>query len=205
MANTDFTTEELANEEWRPVVGYEGVYSVSDLGRVRRDLAVPGATPGRILRRIAVKGYQHVYLYTFGIRRRWQIHRLAIEAFIGARPIGLQVNHKDGLKTNNRPNNLEYVTAKENKQHASRLGLVAKGPRKPEHILRGERHWSRHHPDRISKGSQLNRSCLTDDSVRLIRQLAANGMGYKDIGNQYSVTPQAIYCIVKRKTWKHVD
>ena len=65
------------------------------------------------------KGYYSVKIG----KNKKQAHRLVAEAFFG--PSDLQVNHKDGIKTHNRPSNLEYVTQLENAQHASRTGLLA--------------------------------------------------------------------------------
>jgi hypothetical protein len=127
MAEPEFTIEELANEEWRDVVGYEGIYSISNLGRVRRDLA-RNATPGKILKLgKKARGYFSVSLSINDKRRSHAVHKLVAAAFFGECPPGKQVNHKYPPKTNNRVDNLEYLTQRENIQHSIRTGLAPTG------------------------------------------------------------------------------
>ena len=71
-------------------------------------------------------GYPVVSLSNGEKKRTAKVHLLVAEAFIGPKPQGLQVNHKDGDKTNNHVDNLEYVTPSENSLHAVRLGLTPK-------------------------------------------------------------------------------
>lgn len=98
-------------EEWRPVVDWEERYEVSNLGRVRR------LATGRIMRFARhVAGYSNVGLSP-GVNTR-TVHRLVGEAFLGPRPSGHQINHKNGDKTDNRLENLEYVTPSENVRHS---------------------------------------------------------------------------------------
>lgn len=126
-------------EQWLPVVGYEGLYEVSDLGRVRRVAEGPGTWAGRVLRDVlAGKGYRAVELYRSGKHRRRYIHQIVLDAFVGPCPAGQEVNHKDGDKTHNRPGNLEYVTQLGNSQHASRTGLMRHSERHPHTKLTAE-------------------------------------------------------------------
>ena len=100
-------------EEWRPVVGYEGWYDVSSLGNVRRE--APGSSNthvGYILKGVvASNGYPQVGLCRNGHIQERDIHVLVAEAFIGPRPIGCHVNHKDRCRSNNRVSNLEWIPA----------------------------------------------------------------------------------------------
>jgi hypothetical protein len=110
---------------WRPVVGYEDHYEVSDDGYVRRIKAAPGATVGRILFFAKDrKGYRRVTLSVGGKGKRPAVHRLVAHAFIGPPPPGAECNHIDGNKKNNVVANLEWVTPLENHRHARRLGLI---------------------------------------------------------------------------------
>ena len=104
----------VVGEEWRPVVGWPS-YEVSDLGRVRRVGGGPAARRGRVLaQHVDGRGYTSAALCFRGISRLRLIHRLVAEAFIGPIADGMQVDHIDSDKTNNRVGNLQIVTAKEN-------------------------------------------------------------------------------------------
>ena len=111
---------------WRPVVGFDDIYEVSDAGEVRRVVSVMGAAAGEVLSPwLAGAGYQMVGLRRPGSRRvRAYVHRLVAVAFLGAPPRGKpEVNHIDGNKLNNAASNLEWVSHSENHRHAYRLGL----------------------------------------------------------------------------------
>jgi len=112
-------------EAWRPVVGYEPLYAVSDKGRVKRVATGKGSREGHVLRpALNHKGYPMVGLSKAGKLRAFAVHTLVALAFLGPRPEGLQINHKNGRKNDNRVENLEYVTPRENIRHAIRLGLI---------------------------------------------------------------------------------
>lgn len=100
-------------ESWNDVPGYEGLYEVSDLGRVKN------IKTGRILRPAKDKyGYLYVGLYKNGIPKKGKIHRLVAFAFI-PNPTNLpQINHRDEDKTNNAVNNLEWCDAKYNNNYS---------------------------------------------------------------------------------------
>jgi len=114
----------VTEERWLPVVGYESHYEVSDRGRVRRIAPSRGTRVGRLLRLTPDdNGYPKVGLSVAGSVLEIHVHRLVALAFIGPRVDRLTVNHRDGVKTNNTIENLEYVTYAENNAHAIRTGL----------------------------------------------------------------------------------
>src|SRR5689334_2397657 len=115
MSNQEFTTEELAHEEWRPIVGYELSYCVSSLGRVR-SLNPKGITKADGILRSKGNGPYPVVMLNIGncVQRKFTVHKLVANAFLGQKPKGHEVNHIDGVKSNARASNLEYVTHKEN-------------------------------------------------------------------------------------------
>jgi hypothetical protein len=119
-------------EQWRPVVGYEGLYEVSDLGRVR-SLArrVPHGRLGhitvteRILKPVAVMrgGYASVMLSQGGAERHYKVHHLVLCAFVGPMPEGdAHTRHLNDLPTDNRLVNLKWGTRAENMRDAVRNG-----------------------------------------------------------------------------------
>jgi hypothetical protein len=127
-------------ESWKPVQTHGGkwvgIYEVSDAGRVRVDPLCrrQGSEPGRVLFQGSDdKGYPQVGLCMNYACTTVKVHRLVAEAFLGARPAGRQVNHKNGDKTDNYVQNLEYVTNQENVDHA------IKTLRTGSWVVRGER------------------------------------------------------------------
>src|SRR5688572_5559130 len=96
---------DTTTEEWRPIPEYEGLYSVSNYGRVRREIPVH-----RHLKPVAtVYGYTVVSLSWYGLRQTHKIHRLVTAAFLGPCPDNMEVNHMDRVKSNNNLSNLEYI------------------------------------------------------------------------------------------------
>ena len=113
-------------ETWKPVVGYEGIYEVSNVGNVRRVLG-----NGKYRQRKLVFGsrrYYEVMLSKDNQIQLWLVHRLVALAFIPNPDDSPQVNHKDGDRTNNKVSNLEWVTAKANQLHSRRVLLNAVHP-----------------------------------------------------------------------------
>jgi hypothetical protein len=120
------------NEVWLPVVGFEGHYEVSNYGDIRsvdRVVERSGPTgdlfkPGKAMEQyVTPKGYCRVQLQAGKNRRHAMVHVLVAEAFLANPDSKPQVNHKDGIKTNNRSENLEWATSSENLEHAYETGL----------------------------------------------------------------------------------
>ena len=116
-------------EKWKSVKGYEGYYEVSNLGQVRSvDRLLPHnrvesrLQPGKLLKgEVTYQGYKRVRLSKFSKTKKFNVHRLVAEAFIGDYPSGKVINHIDEDKANNKVENLEYITQKENINHGSSM------------------------------------------------------------------------------------
>lgn len=112
----------MSEEEWRPVVGYEGYYEVSNLGRVRslsRMIhSASGQKPypmrGRIKKHTISQGYPLVRLSRDNVKRNWFVHRLVAYAFLGEPEPGQEVCHIDGTRDNPAVDNLYWGTRAEN-------------------------------------------------------------------------------------------
>lgn len=128
-------------EIWKDIPGYEGRYQVSDAGRVKalprrlRFVSKAGAEAWRTTEErvcavnVTRNGYALVHFQVDRERSVKTVHELVLAAFVGPRPEGMDINHKDGVKTNNALSNLEYVTRSENHNHAVRLGLNTRAKR----------------------------------------------------------------------------
>src|SRR3990167_11234546 len=143
VATVENCGEDPMTEEWRPVVGYAGLYEVSSLGRVKSlprlthlGRPVRGITKPIIMAGSCSRGYRHVNLAKNGSKKPRSIHKLVMEAFVGLPPTGKQVNHKDFDRGNNQLDNLEYVTKTEDAQHKKQAGRGSCGERNPAAKLR---------------------------------------------------------------------
>lgn len=163
-----------AGEEWRSVVGYEGYYEVSSLGRVRSVERVVVDKKGR--RRVygsrplstaaLVEGYRSVGLWANNEGERVLVHRVVLGAFVGPCPPGMECRHEDGDRLNPRLGNLSWGTPKQN----------------------GE--------DRVGHGMQVRHekhgmAKLTADGVREIRKLLGT-MSQRAIAQRFGVNPSVI-------------
>lgn len=164
-----------STEEWRDIPGYEGLYLVSNQGRVysyRRQLYLrPFLTK---------KGYLYVTL-TVGKQHRYLKAALVLAAFSGPRPTEYTVNHKDGDKSNDAFFNLEYLTDADNIRHAIAIGL--KGV----------------------YGEDNPRARLTNGQVLEISRLWKTGQYRRAaLANQFNISLAVIDRIIYQTGWKTV-
>lgn len=176
-------------EIWKPVVNFENRYEVSNFGRVRGIFICNACPePKMLTTSICERGYAKIYLVgDNGKKLTTRVHILVCKAFHGLPPTHLHtVNHKDGNKLNNIPENLEWMTPKEQMVHAYHvLGKTSTRPRGHGN------HWCANY---------------TDEEIKLIRKLHCDGLGYHKIchalGNKTSWV--AIQLIITGKTYTHV-
>lgn len=166
-------------EIWKPILGYEKQYKISTIGRIKRISTRTGQPQNRIRKQEINKyGYAQIILCKNAIRKNFLVHRLVMSTFFGSS--NLWVNHKNGIKTDNRPENLEYVTPEENEAHAVRMGLKSRG--------------ENHH---LAK--------LTNAKVVSILTRANNGESNGSLAKEFGVSKALIGRIVRRLQWKHID
>lgn len=171
-------------ELWKPAPDYEGLYEVSDLGRVRRIGKGYGATVGRVLKyKIDHRGYNQVSLYDARHRSRsHKVCRLITKAFV-QNPLGKpEVNHINGTKTDDSSANLEWATRSENQLHAFKTGL-----------------------QEPTFGEKDGMAILTEEQVLEIRRRYASGdTTYKALAQEYGMSHFTIGGIVRGESWKHL-
>lgn len=169
-------------EQWKPVVGLEGVYEVSNAGAVRRIKPAPHTRPGLVLKPSLVKGYHRFCLWNNAVARHIFGHRLVVDAFIQPLPDGMVINHINGIKNDNRVENLEITTISGNTLHGFRtLG-------RPPQI-------------NPQKGSKNGRAKINEADIPLIFELRASGMSQQKIADRFGIDQTSISRILLRKNW----
>lgn len=182
-------------EVWKLCPGYEATHEVSNLGRVRSlDRVVNTSRGTRVSKGRVLKlnythpsGYARARFAVDGTTTNKTIHPLIARAFLGdpPGPTGSRrgewtVDHLDFDKTNNRVDNLEWVTSEENFRRYVDRGTVKRGAAHPS-------------------------AKLTDDDVREIRRLYATGQfTQRELAEQYDVSPSRVSTIIRREGWSHV-
>ena len=177
---------DLSIEQWKPVIGYEGLYSVSSLGRVRSEARVVDSgqgwsqrIAGRIMKlRCPSPGYYWlVTLSSAGKQKSYTVHSLVARAFLGLQPPGHHILHGPAGSKCNALHNISYGTvSKNNGEDRVRDGTD----------IRGEQH---------------NQAKLTAADVRFIR---ASSEGSRALGHKFEVSHRAIHKARIRETWAHI-
>lgn len=178
-------------EMWKPVLGFEGLYEISNLGRVNRLKRVI-RQKARVMQNHTLKemflkiqtnidGYYVVKLSKNGRVYEKRINRLIAEAFI-PNPKNLPVvNHKDTIKTNNSVSNLEWCTVAHNNRHAFANNLM-------NHF----------------KGEEYPGAKLNVEKIKYIRKKYKAGKTQKELAELFQICQQAVSKIIHRKLWGHI-
>lgn len=181
-------------EIWKDIVGYEGLYMISNMGRVKKlnsivtQVGFNGVEYSRRFKERLIgqnsgkENYQMIHLRKDGLNKAIRTHRLVAIAFIPNTENKPEVNHINGIKSDNRVENLEWCTSSENQFHSVRTGL-----------------------SKIQYGSETTNSKLTEKDVLKIRELKqTTKMNNTEIGKLFGVKQPAISKIIYRKNWKHI-
>ncbi len=173
-----------APEIWKPIVGYVGLYEISNLGNIRGVDRV--IDRGRRWKGVAISqktsksGHRNVRLCDgFGHHWHW-VHRLVLETFIGECPDGMECAHNNGIPDDNRPENLRWDTRKGNHSDKNIHGTMARGERNAK-------------------------SKITDSDVLEMFRMRGCGKKLREISERFGVTQANISLILQRKTWAHVE
>lgn len=172
-------------ERWKSIPGYEGIYEVSDLGRVRRltfDNHHVRNRPiePRILRSWLTKhGYARVALSKNGKSTSPHVHRLVLIAFVGPPPEGYEAAHLNGDRADSRLCNLAWKTRKDN--HADKIlhGTAQRGERNPN-------------------------AKLTETDVVAIRKMKAGGLRAVDASRRLGIPLTSVYHVWEGRRWTHI-
>lgn len=172
-------------EIWKDIKGYEGLYQVSNLGNVK-GIRRRGSCGGILKPDIKeFSGYLRVTLCKNNKTKRFQIHRLVLEAFVGPRPSDNHFGmHKDNNTGNNIYTNLSWGTPQENSDHRT-----ASGNNVSYNLPRGSKHYA---------------SKIKEDDIKIIFELHNSGISNKNIALKFNVNPSQIGRILNNLSWKHV-
>lgn len=174
----------IDGEIWRSVERYDGRYNVSNYGRVmslcRHNLIGRRVKTRILIPQVNLFGYIHVVLSNDAITHTLVVHRLVMEAFFPIRDLDkVQINHKNGIKSDNRLENLEWCTRSQNQKHAVINGLKITNPE--------------------------NHSKLKACEVLEIRRLYATGKFKQSmLGAMFKLCQQQISSLIRKEYWKHI-
>lgn len=172
-------------EKWKDVIGYEGLYQISNMGQIKSFHRRWRKYSSKILNPSLKNGYPFMCLFKNNKKNPCYIHRLILETFHGPCPMGQECLHKDGNRQNNILDNLEWGTRLQN-------------------ILDSINHGTWRHPP-ILCGIKHGRAKLTNQDVSRIRQIYTTGkLTQVQLAKQFNVTHYTISDIVNRRTWKHI-
>lgn len=168
----------MEKEIWKDIPGHEGLYQASNLGEIK-SLSRKGSPREFILKQGNKEGYRSVVL-TKGhqLDKTFAVHRLVSITFIPNPKNKETVNHINGIKSDNRVENLEWNTRSENILHAFRTGLK-------------DQHGDRHHQNKL----------MAKDVLEIRRKFIPRVYGRKKLAKEYGVTTHTIKSIVRKQIW----
>jgi len=178
----------MSTEQWKDVVGYEGLYQVSNLGRVKK-LAGTKCRADRMRKLVVTpNGRLQIALYKNNIERKFLVHRLVLIAFVGKPKINQITRHLDGNPMNNYLTNLRWGTHVQNQADSVRHGTKINPPKND------------------NSGTNNGQNKLSEQQVAMIKQLADRGLHtQQQIANMYGITQQTVSDIKRNRSWSHLN
>lgn len=174
-------------EKWKPISGYEDLYAISNLGRVK---SLPKSRSSvNILKQQNLRGYRRICLRKNGKPKSLQVHRLVLETFAGACPIGFEASHLNGNRADNRISNLVWESRKQN-------------------------HLRKHEHGTAQNGERHSQCKLKESQIKEIFQ-AYKGwpvagknrrFGFADwVSKKYKIHIDYVYLIIRGRTWSFLQ
>ena len=177
-------------EIWKDIKGYEKIYQISNLGRVKRlsywhkvglkNVSITYRTERILKQSCDSNGYKQVCLTKNSKKKSHSIHKIMAIVFIPNSENKKQVNHINGIKTDNNIENLEWCTYHENLKHAMKNGLRATG----------ERHGAT--------------NLLNKDVIKIRELFEAKKYSIKELAKKYNIAYSTMHQIINKKYWKTI-
>ena len=170
-------------EKWMPIVGWDGLYEISSAGRVRSNKRVGETSFGKrayggneVKPLSRPNGYMVVNLTKSGMRKQILVHRAVLEAFLGACPTGFQACHNNGIRSDNRLENLRWDSVSNNHADKELHGTSQKGESNP--------------------AAKLNESAVAE--------IRASNESISSLSERLGVSRGCVEKVKYKATWKHV-
>lgn len=171
----------IDGEIWKDIPDYEGLYMVSSLGRIKSLIRKYITREWLLTPSPDSSGYPQIVLVKNRINKSRKLHTIVANVFCGQKPLGMEINHIDGVKTNNCCTNLEYCSRTDNLKHSFRLGLSNQ---------KADKHHSR----------KLNSVQVKE----IVEKFKPHIYTRKMLANEYNISEASIKKILSKTNWQSI-